>query len=100
MGQRMGYFDVDDPSECDKPKHPGESSTPADFLASGAAMCCKSKEVDQRVCKSNKCVAGMMKCFSMHGDFEKAESKITNPKAIERDDDGKLKGDNPNTNPN
>ena len=97
MGQQMGFFDVDDPSKCDKPKYPGEEgSTPAHFLASGALMCCKSKEVDQTVCKSGKCVVGMMKCMDTHGGkIGAVEKKLTNPKAMERGDDGEMRGSCP-----
>ena len=96
MGQQMGLFDVDDPSKCDKPKYPGENSTAVDFLVSGALMCCKSKEVDQTVCKSDKCVFGMMKCMATHGDkLEIIEKKLTNPKAMQTDDDGEMSGSCP-----
>ena len=93
MGQQMGMFDITDPSKCNRPMPEHQGSTPVQFLAMGAAMCCKSKEIDQTVCQVDKCVAGMTKCFMMHNDFDDAAKKITNPKGMKKDDDGKLEGD-------
>ena len=98
QGQQMGFFDVKDPSECDKPKNTDteEHSSPADFLAHGALVCCKSQEVDQSVCKVDKCVSGMMKCMHSHGPkFEAIENQLTDPKAMDTNDDGELEGSCP-----
>ena len=97
MVQQMGIFDVDDPSECDKPLFPMEDgSTPAQFLALGAMMCCKSQKADQAVCKIDKCVSGMTKCLHAHGpEFEDVEKKLTNPKAMDENDEGEMEGSCP-----
>ena len=56
-------FDITNPSKCDEPT-PGilkKDMTPSDFLATGAATCCKSKDVDQTVCQvDKKCVPCMV----------------------------------------
>ena len=89
MAQQMNFFDVHDPSECDKPKpEMDDGTTPAHILTMGAAMCCKSKEVDQTVCTVDKCVAGMTKCLYAHKDFAAAEAKLTDPLAMDTHDDG------------
>ena len=98
MGQQMGFFDVDDPSECNKSKDPdmGEHGTPAHFIAHGALKCCKSKKVDQSVCKIDKCVSGMMKCMDSHGHkIERFEKQLTHPKAMDENEEGILEGSCP-----
>ena len=91
----MGFFDVDDPADCDKPKHPDtdDHSTPAHFITYGAVKCCKSQKVDQAVCKIDKCVSEVMKCFESHAhDIEASEKKLTNPKAMDKNDEGEMEG--------
>ena len=98
MAQQMGFFNVDDPAECNKPKHPetDDHSTPAYFLAHGAVKCCKSQKPDQTVCKVDKCVSGMMKCFESHAhEIEASEKKLTNPKAMDENDEGEMEGSCP-----
>merc|ERR1719460_223383 len=66
----------------------------------GMSHCCE--EGDDKICcnlpatKSDNCVSGMMKCMHTHGGkMEAIEKKLTNPKAMERDDDGKMSGSCP-----
>ena len=94
MAQQMGFFDITNPSECDKPKPEFGGNTPQNFLAFGAAVCCKSKTLDEAVCRVNQCVWSMSLCLALHQeDFKDAEKKITNPKGMERNDEGQLEGD-------
>ena len=98
MAQQTGFFDVKDSFECNKPKHPdmGDHGTPAHFIAHGAVRCCKSKKVDQAVCKIDKCVSGMMKCLDLHGPkIETIENQLTHPKAFEENEDGVMEANCP-----
>ena len=96
MIQQLGLFDVDNSAQCDKAKEGADGTTNAELLVHGALMCCKSKEPDQSFCKRDKCVSGMMKCMHTLGDkMEAIEEKLTNPKAMERDDDGQMRGSCP-----
>ena len=46
--------------------------------------------------KSDNCVSGMMKCMGTYGGkIEAVEKKLTNPKAMERGDDGEMRGSCP-----
>ena len=94
MAKQLGFFDVNKPSQCHKPM-PGMDgkTTPAHILAMGAAMCCKSKAVDESVCKADKCVSGAALCLALHNDFGDAEKKLTHPKAMQMNDDGNPAGD-------
>jgi hypothetical protein len=42
-------------------------------------------EMDQTVCKMDKCEFGMYKCSLQHNDFGDINDKLTDPKAMERD---------------
>ena len=93
LAQQMGFFHVDDPSQCDKAMAgTGGETTHAQILMYGALMCCKSKVADQSVCKVDKCVLGMSKCLGLHNDFAAIEEKLTDPKAMEKDEKGESYG--------
>ena len=79
--------------ECDKAKEGADGATNAELLVHGAVTCCKSKALDQSVCKVDKCIFGMSKCMILHNDFSPVEDKLTDPKAMEVDENGKSKGD-------
>lgn len=68
-------------TKCDEPDSRFSGDTLANFLAASAEVCCKSREVDQTVCKVGKCVTGIVRCFAAHYHFGPAEKKITDPKA-------------------
>ena len=96
MIQQFGFFDVDDSSQCDKAKAGLDGgTTQGQMLMMGALMCCKSKAADESVCKVDKCVFGPSKCLSLHNDFAAVEEKLTDPKAMEVDEDGELYGSCP-----
>ena len=84
-------FNARDAAKCEE-KDPSMNMSPRELLMLGAVKCCKSKEPDQTVCKADKCQFGLQKCFALHGDFAAAEKKFTNPKAMEKDKDGKPQG--------
>ena len=42
-------------------------------------------EMDQTVCKMDKCEFGMYKCSLQHTDFGDINDKLTDPKAMEKD---------------
>ena len=91
----MGFFDIQDPSQCDKPKSGmmmNNETTAAQLLMMGATMCCKSKEIDETVCKVDACVSGVSKCLSMHNDFDAVSERLTDPRAMDTDEDGNLFG--------
>jgi len=89
----MGLFHFDDSAKCDKPKVGTDGGTsPARMLMAGALMCCKSKAADQSVCKVDKCVFGMSKCLGLHNDFAANEEKLTDPKAMDVDENGERHG--------
>ena len=94
MIQQFGFFDVENPSQCDKAMTgTGGGITQGQMLTHGAYMCCKSKAADQSVCKVDKCVFGMTKCLSSHYvEFAAIEEKLTDPKAMEKDADGEVSG--------
>ena len=89
----MGLFDITDPSECEIPNPDFGYVTPLQVLIGGAGKCCKSKKVDQSVCKMNECVSAMSLCFTLHNDIEDVSKQITNPKGMEKNDEGKMEGD-------
>ena len=89
----MGFFGITDPSECDKPMPQFGDATPVQMLAHGAVVCCKSKKVDRAVCQVDQCISAMSLCFALHGDFDALSGKITNPKGMQRNDEGQLEGD-------
>ena len=91
----MGYFQVDDASECDKAKEGADGATNAELLVHGAVTCCKSKALDQSVCKVDKCIFGMSKCMILHNDFSAVEDKLTDPKALEVDENDESYGSCP-----
>ena len=93
MIQQFGFFDVDNPSQCNKPKAGMQGgTTQGQMLMQGALMCCKSKVADQSVCKVDKCLFGPSKCLGLHNDFAAIEEKLTDPKAMEKDEDGEVSG--------
>lgn len=92
--QQMGLFDVSHSSECNTPKEDFGGTTLTNFLAQGAAICCNSKRVDQAVCQVDQCTSGMLFCFASHADdLEDSAKKITNPNAIETNEQGNPQGD-------
>ena len=53
MAQQLGFFHVKDASKCDKVNWNIDTDySRAEILAMGAEHCCKSKQVDQTVCKA------------------------------------------------
>ena len=84
-------FNVRDAAKCEE-KDPSTDISRRELLMLGAIKCCKSKEPDQTVCKADKCQFGLQKCLALHGDFTAAEKNFTNPKAMEKDKDGKPQG--------
>ena len=92
MVQQMGIFYIKNSSECNKPRREFGGTTPANILAHEAPICCKSKRVDQSVCKVDTCVSAMAFCLALHNDFEDAEEKLTDPRAMDTDEDGNRYG--------
>ena len=95
MSQQLGFFDVKDPSGCDKPNDPnmGKYATPVFFLSYGAVNCCKSQKVDQTVCKVDKCLSGVSKCFGQHvTEVEAIEEQLKDAKAMEMNEEGDMEG--------
>ena len=58
------------------------------FIGLGAQTCCKSGEMDQSVCKVDKCELAVYECNKHAADFMAAQQKLTHPKAVEKDEHG------------
>ena len=97
IAQQLGAFANSDASKCDKPMSGLEFKQSARLILTFAAFqCCKSKQVDQTVCKADKCVYGLLKCAEhreLNAEVQKASKELTNAKAMKKDRNGKLIGD-------
>ena len=51
-----------------------------------------SEGIEACVTNPEKCIAGLSKCVVKHNDFEAIENKLTNPIAMDKDENGNLQG--------